>query len=183
MPGEPTVPRAVAFVDGQNLYHSARAAFGCAYPDFDAGALSRAVCRNEGWSLRRVRFYTGVPDPRHDPFWSAFWQAKLAQMGRHGIETCSLPLRYRMHATTMADGRVQTTRIAEEKGIDVRIAIDVVRMAHRRLYDVALLFSQDQDLSEVAKEIREIAHEQARWIKIASAFPRGPRTPAARGID
>jgi uncharacterized LabA/DUF88 family protein len=38
----------------------------------------------------------------------------------------------------------------EEKGVDVRIALDVIRLAHRAEYDVALLFSQDQDLSEVA---------------------------------
>jgi uncharacterized LabA/DUF88 family protein len=41
---------------------------------------------------------------------------------------------------------------AEEKGIDVRIAIDVIRLAHRNAYDVALLFSQDQDLSELCVE-------------------------------
>jgi uncharacterized LabA/DUF88 family protein len=38
----------------------------------------------------------------------------------------------------------------EEKGIDVRIALDVIAEAHRRAYDVALILSQDQDLSEVA---------------------------------
>ena len=43
--------------------------------------------------------------------------------------------------------------------------------------------SQDQDLSEVAEEIRSIAREQARWIKIASAFPTSPSAPNRRGID
>lgn len=71
----------------------------------------------------------------------------------------------------------------EEKGIDVRIALDVLRMAHRREYDVALFFSQDQDLSEAAAEIRTVAAEQARWIKIASAFPFSPTTRNRRGID
>jgi hypothetical protein len=37
--------------------------------------------------------------------------------------------------------------------------------------DVAVLFSQDNDFSEVAKEARTIAEEQRRFIKIASAFP------------
>ena len=32
--------------------------------------------------------------------------------------------------------------------MDVRLAVDVVRMAREKLYDVALIFSQDQDLSE-----------------------------------
>jgi hypothetical protein len=48
---------------------------------------------------------------------------------------------------------------------------------------VALIFSQDQDLSEVAQEIRQIAEEQARWIKVASAFPSSPALGNRRGID
>lgn len=71
----------------------------------------------------------------------------------------------------------------EEKGIDVRIALDVIRMAHWREFDVALVFSQDQDLSEVAAEVRLISREQTRWIKIASAFPLSPTTRNRRGIN
>jgi len=58
--------------------------------------------------------------------------------------------------------------------VDVRIALDTIRMAHRQEYDVAVIFSQDQDFSEAAEEIRIIAEEQDRWIKIASAFPYSP---------
>jgi uncharacterized LabA/DUF88 family protein len=49
------------------------------------------------------------------------------------------------------DGTQFAFPAGEEKGIDVRNAIDVIRMAHRAEYDIAILFSQDQDLSEVAK--------------------------------
>ena len=56
-------------------------------------------------------------------------------------------------------------------------------MAHRGEYDVAVIFSQDQDLSEVAHEIRVIAREQDRWIKVACAFPLSPTTRNRRGID
>lgn len=50
-------------------------------------------------------------------------------------------------------------------------------------YDVALMFSQDQDLSEVADEIKAISVLQDRWIQIASAFPVGPGTRNFRGIN
>lgn len=83
----------------------------------------------------------------------------------------------------MPDGSTHAFLAAEEKGIDVRIALDVIRMAHRREYDVALIFSQDQDLSEVASEVRVIAKEQERWIKIASAFPVSPAARNRRGIN
>jgi hypothetical protein len=33
MPPEPTVKRAVAFIDGQNLFHAVREAFGYTYPN------------------------------------------------------------------------------------------------------------------------------------------------------
>jgi len=71
----------------------------------------------------------------------------------------------------------------EEKGIDVRIAIDVISLAWQKAFDVALIFSQDQDLSEVAREIREVARRQDRWIKIASAFPVSAVTQNRKGIN
>jgi len=83
----------------------------------------------------------------------------------------------------MRDRSTRSVLIGEEKGIDVRLALDAFRMAHRREYDVALILSQDQHLSEVAEEIRSIAREQARWIKIASAFPVSPTALNRRGID
>lgn len=78
---------------------------------------------------------------------------------------------------------MHTFLAGEEKGIDVRIALDVIRLARLRQYDVALIFSQDQDLSEVAEEIRVLAREQDRWIKIVSAFPSSPTSRNRRGIN
>lgn len=104
-------------------------------------------------------------------------------MGRQGIRVYSRPLRYRNKVVRLVDGTEHTVLTGEEKGIDVRIALDVVRMAHRGEYDVALVFSQDQDLSEVAQEIRTVAREQGRWIKMASAFPASPTARSSRGID
>ncbi len=93
--------------------------------------------------------------------------AKLAAMGRQGVYVVSRPLRYRNQTVRLPDGTEHTVLVGEEKGIDVRIALDVIRLAHRREYDVAVVLSQDQDLAEVAEEIRVIAREQDRWIKIA----------------
>lgn len=180
---EPARKRVVSFLDGQNLYHSAREAFGVTYPNYDVLALSRRICEEQGWDLRQARFYTGVPSEADDLFWSRFWTRKLAVLGRQGVHVHSRSLRYRKRKARLADGTEGSYLAGEEKGIDVRIALDVIRMAHHREFDVALLFSQDQDLSEVAEEIRAIAREQARWIKIASAFPFSPTTRNPRGID
>ena len=95
----------------------------------------------------------------------------------------SRPLRYRNRTVRLANGTQHSFRTGEEKGIDVRIALDVIALAHRREYDVALVMSQNQDLSEVADEIRTILREQRRWIKIACAFPQSSDSRNRRGID
>ena len=183
MPAEPPVKRTVAFVDGQNLFHAARSAFGYTYPNYDVAALARSICAARSWRLDQVRFYTGVPDASDNAFWSGFWAAKLLAMSRSGVWTFSRSLRYRNQTVKLPDGTLHAFLAAEEKGVDVRIALDIIRMGHRNEYDVALVFSQDQDLSEVAAELRVISGEQNRWLKIASAFPDSPAARNHRGIN
>jgi uncharacterized LabA/DUF88 family protein len=167
----PSVKRTIAFVDGQNLCHAAREAFGYTYPNYDAQALAGAVRHAQGWSLVNVRFSTGIPDESDDAFWHHFWTGKLAMMGKQGVTVFSRPFRYRNVKVRLPDGTFHTFLSGEEKGVDVRLALDVIRLAHAGADDVALIFSQDQDLSEVAAENRYIAREQCRWIKIAYTTP------------
>lgn len=183
MSSEPQVKRAVVFVDGQNLFHAAREAFGYTYPSYDVSALAKRVCIGQGWKLDQVRFYTGIPDAGDNPVWNRFWTRKLAVMGRQGVVVFSRPLRYRNRRVVLPDGTKYSVLTGEEKGVDVRITLDVIALAHRREYDVALVMRQDQDFSEVAEEIRVIAREQRRWIKIASAFPQSPVSRNRRGIN
>lgn len=86
----------------------------------------------------------------------------------------------------------------EQKGVDTLLALDMVRLAQRRAYDMALLFSGDRDLAEavrdsqdegrrillvhpanagVATELRHLADE---IIELPSAAPADGSTP---GID
>lgn len=183
MTTESATKRAIAFIDGQNLFHSVKESFGYTYPNYDPHVLAGTVCLNQGWTLTETRFYTGVPDNSDDPLWNHFWIAKLAQMGRYGVHVFSRPLRYRNKSFPLSDGTQHTILVGEEKGVDVRITIDIIRLAHQNAYDVALVFSQDQDLSEVADEIRAISQEQGRWIKVASAFPSSPTSRNRRGIN
>jgi len=83
----------------------------------------------------------------------------------------------------LPDGTTTTVLVGQEKGVDVRIALDVVRSARERRYDVALVFSQDQDLSEAVDEVRTISRQQVRWIKVACAFPASPTSLNRRGIN
>lgn len=140
---EPPIKRAVAFVDGQNLFHAAREAFGCSYPNYTVLTLAQAVCSSRNWQLTHTRFYTGIPDPSDDPFWHGFWFAKLRTMSREGAYVFSRALRYRNRVVKLPDGPTYSFLTGEEKGVDVRIALDIIRMAHLNEYDVAVVFSQD----------------------------------------
>lgn len=126
---EPSEKRAVVFVDGQNLFHAARDAFGCTFPDYDISALAKALTAWQGWTLVGVRFYTGIPDAADNAHWHHFWTAKLAAMGRHGVVVFSRPLRYRNRTVRLPDGTSHAVLTGEEKGIDVRIALDVIASA------------------------------------------------------
>lgn len=179
----PETKRAVAFFDGQNLFHSAKSAFGYIHPNFDPARLTQAICDQQQWRRAGVRFYTGIPDAAESPRWHHFWEAKGAQMGRDGIAVFMRPLVYRNAQVRLPDGTVHSFLTGQEKGIDVRLALDVIRLAHKRAFDVALLFCRDGDLSEVADEIRSISEDQDRWIKIVSAFPYSAAVKNHRGID
>lgn len=180
---EPTSKRAMAYVDGQNLFNAAKEAFGYPFPNYHVLKLSQAICKQEGWNLAGVKFYTGIPDASIDPARHHFWVAKLAAMGTRGIRTFTRPLRYSNQPVTLRDGTITTTLVGREKGVDVRLALDVVRDARDNRYDVALIFSQDQDLMEAAEEVRAIARKDNRWIKFACAFPISPTSENRRGIN
>lgn len=178
----PVVPRAVAFVDGQNLFYAAKEAFGYTWPNYDPVALADMICRKQGWNLTQTRFYTGIPDASDNAFWNSFWTKKLSALGRRAV-VYTRPLKYRHKSIKLTDGSVYTTLIGQEKGIDIRIALDLVSLAMNKHYDVGLIFSQDQDLTEAVVEIKDIAHLQNRWVKLACAFPISPTTRNKSGID
>jgi uncharacterized LabA/DUF88 family protein len=180
---EPASKRAIAYIDGQNLFNAVKEAFGYSYPNYNIRQLAEATCAQHGWALTEINFYTGIPDSGIDPNRHHFWVAKLAAMGTRGIRTYSRPLRYSNQLVKLPDGILTTTLVGREKGIDIRLALDVVRGALDNRYDIAVIFSQDQDMSEVADEIRKIARRDDRWIKVACAFPLSPTSRNRRGIN
>ena len=104
-------------------------------------------------------------------------------MGSRGVWTFSRPLRYRNETARLPDGSETAVLGGREKGVDVRLALDVVHLARNAVLAVALVFSQDQDLSEVADEVRAISEGEGRWIKVACAFPVSPTARNRRGMS
>ena len=180
---EPSNKRVSFFIDGQNLFHGIKEAFGYRYPNYDVRKLSRSVCEKQGWGEPvSIHFYTGVHEKEKSPQWNGFWRRKLDEMKKDGVSVFSRPLVY-SRIVHDPEGSSQPEFIGREKGIDVRLALDVIREVSEDTCNIAVIFSQDQDLSEVAKDVRSIARREKRWIKIASAFPFSTECGNARGIN
>jgi uncharacterized LabA/DUF88 family protein len=144
MAGEPPIKRAMAFFDGQNLYRHAKDAFGHNHPNYDPKKMHAAVCEANGWVPNAVRFYTGTPIQKHDPMWTAYWANRILAMKRAGIITTTRHLRY-SDEDVLVNGAMTTVAVPREKGIDVRLALDVVSCALSGQYNVGVIYSQDQD--------------------------------------
>lgn len=161
-------------IDGQNLYHAAREAFGQKLPTYDALALAQRICKDHDWELAHVGFYTGVPPARENPNMHDYWSRKLLRMSRQGVHVFTRELRYRNVTFRSDDGFEHKFRTPVEKGIDIRIALDLLRHTQERKFDVAVLFSQDQDFTEAVTEVKALALSQGRSVRVMSAFPTGP---------
>jgi len=187
---KPSTCRVHAFFDGQNIYQAAKA-FGHPHPDFDPIKLANwAVATNSDRSLTQVHFYTGIHDARENRFWNQFWTNRLNALGRQGVRTVHRVLKYSNQPVEVTKGQFKKVRIGREKGIDVRIALDLVRLARQAAFDVAIVFSQDQDLAEAVSDVKAISTELDRWIRVESAFPYDaavsatlPKPMNSRGIN
>jgi uncharacterized LabA/DUF88 family protein len=164
--------RTIVFIDGQNLYHSAKAAWASdpfagpsaySWPSYDVEKLAAwLVSRTPGRELTEIRFYTGVPDSKRgvkEKFWHDFWTNKLRYLGSRGVYV------YR--------GRVNPG--GQEKGVDVSLATDLIRLTYERKYDTAIIVSQDWDFGPAVKLAKNIAEDQRRFLAFESAFPRNAR--------
>ena len=168
--------RTIVLIDGQNLYHLARRAWGSdpkspyAWPSYDVEKLARAlVTRTPGRVLVEIRFYTGVPDPTVSPsqvFWHGFWSNKIRHLRSRGVY---------VHR-----GRVNAG--GQEKGVDVSLALDLVRATYDQQYEVAILVSQDWDFGPAVRLAKEIAQVQGRRLAFESCFPVGPGSLSRRGV-
>jgi uncharacterized LabA/DUF88 family protein len=179
----PASRRVVVFLDYQNVYHRARDAFGASHAPASHGqidplALGLLIAgRVSHAQLAGVRVYRGRPSQRRDTRSYAAHQRQTAvQVGRgEGIVTVvARDLRY-------PPGWPQRT--AQEKGIDVALAVDFVLMAARGDYDVGVLFSTDTDLVPALEAVLALRPEGAPACEVAAWSAPGvrPRCLSVRG--
>ena len=130
------------------------------WPSYDAMKLAHAlVSRIPGRTLTEVKFYTGVPSHFQDANWHAFWNNKLRALQRQGV------IVYRQELSVRG----------QEKGIDVRLAAELVHATAEQLYDLAIIVSQDADLAPAVALARDIARGAKPESRVRVRFPVGAR--------
>lgn len=157
--------RVIIFVDYQNVHGWARRQFLPYGADPAAGhirplALGELLTqrRKRPSELAQVRIYRGRPSPDHQARSAAANDRQTATWERSDkVEVIRRPLRYPPNWPATP---------ATEKGIDVAIAVDLVRLASTHSYDAGILVSADTDLMPAIEMIfrLKLAHiEVATW--------------------
>ena len=162
--------RVCVFLDSQNVYHCARESFGLTSAPARAGqvdpiALGRLLAaRVPAGVLTGVRIYRGRPSRRRDPrSFSAFRRQTSAWRAGGGlVSVVTRDLRY--------PGDWPALR-AEEKGIDVALAVDFVLGGVRREYDVGILFSSDSDLVPALEAVIALRPDEPPVCDVAAWAP------------
>ena len=110
---------------------------------------SRRPPEGEAARLEQVRIYRGMPHAIRQP------RAQMAAERQIAAWSCdprttviTRPLRYR---------RTRPPSKPQEKGIDVRLAVDFVAMALRGEYDVGVLLSHDTDLLPALEAVLDLS--------------------------
>lgn len=106
--------------------------------------------------LAEVRVYRGMPSSARDPKGYGAADRQIALWRQAGlVNVITRPLNYRDPVKP------------KEKGIDVHLAVDLVRLAIESRYDAGVLFSADTDLLPALEAVCELkgpgACEVAAW--------------------
>ena len=164
--------RLALFIDAQNAYRRARARFfpnpqsgrdGHFYP-MELGRLitSRGGPNGKACTLSDVRVYSGRPDANRDRRTYAAHDKQSKRWTSDGATVITRSLRYL---------RTWPTEPAQEKGIDVALAIDFVRLAIDGAYDVGVMMSTDNDLLPALEFVRN--HDPGRLHVAVAAWGTG----------
>ncbi|MCK9632173.1 MAG: NYN domain-containing protein [Methanoregula sp.] len=133
--------RVCVFIDGSNFYHGIKHHIGKTNIDFNK--LSLTLCNSERELVRT--YYYNAPVNQEDN------EAIYKSQQRFFNELKKLPdLQLRLGRLEHKSGGVK------EKGVDIYLAVDMLRYAYNNIYDVAILISSDGDFSEAVNALKDL---------------------------
>lgn len=156
--------RTIVYIDGFNFYYGQ--VKGTPYKWLNLDALCRSYLDTSKNDIQKIKYFTALVKSRpHDPNQGVRQQAFLRAL----TTIPHLEIIYGhflSHVVSMprANGRGSVNVIkTEEKKSDVNIAVHMLHDAYRNMYDLAVLVSNDSDLSE---PIRIITTEMGKKVGI-----------------
>jgi len=179
--------KAVLFVDANNWYHNVKKWFKPS--DLDITKVAKMICFDNGLELSEVRWYTSMPSIQDDELVYKRQRAFLGSLERRGVRVITRKLQ------RLSNDELRTKRkelldswdlcnkcrpiVSEsfmdisdhhqkEKGIDVWIAIDMVKESLQGNIDCCVLISGDADFVPALNLVKDVGKEV-----LVSAVPSG----------
>lgn len=146
--------KAILFIDGNNFYYKLRdviAEKDGAYRLLDLHYQNFAKALVKGNDLVGIRYYIGAvkrqagTDREKSEKMYAGQQKLIAKLNSYGAQVI------------MGNLIQHPDRSFHEKGVDVRLAVEMIRLAREDKYDVAYLISSDTDLVPAVEEVHSFS--------------------------
>ncbi len=141
----PNSEKVTIYIDGSNLYHSLRSVAG--RTDLDFGKFTTKLIGNR--RLVRAYYYNAPVDQDKEPD-TYRSQQQFFQVLR-GIDYFEVILGRLIY-------RNWPNERPYEKGIDIKIATDMLVHGHRGNYDVAILVTGDTDFADAIQAVKDLGH-------------------------
>jgi uncharacterized LabA/DUF88 family protein len=162
--------RTIVFIDYQNVAMDARRAFSTKpYGPADGQidpirygrhlASLRPLGTDGARDLKQVRVYRGRPHSEKDRKTHAAHMRQVSRWDEQGVEVIARDLRY---------PQKWPKEKAEEKGIDVALAIDAIRMAISDELDIAILATTDTDQRPVLEAFHQMPLAHSPVVEVAA---------------
>jgi len=168
------------FIDGGNFYHLALKKIGAKDIDFSFDEFARFLANGRNISQRGKRYYTGTVREeignsrskkamsRQTKFLTVLkkggWEIKTSKL-RNRLERIIIDDRVtgykNLHKKGIKFIEYKTTR---EKGIDVKLATDLIAGAVDKKYDTAIVVSSDSDLIPAIDWVRKRTAKKIEYV-------------------
>lgn len=165
--------RVCVFIDGANFYHQCRDNLG--RTDVDFGAFAALVV-GPARSLVRTYYYTCRLTPDHAEDMRKAQEKFLGALDHINYLEVRLGKLVRRETKCKVCNNVEEKWM--EKGVDMRLGVDMLAAAAKDMYDTAVLVSGDGDLAEAVRAVKEIG----RHVEVA-AFPKNRAYELVKAAD
>jgi len=178
--------RVCIFIDGSNFYHLLKSSFGDVRIDF--GKLAAMLVGER--KLVRIYYYNVPVDPEEDPERYRRQQHFFAQLNRTDyleVRLGRLVKRWRKRCPKCSSdsafvcngcGTPLPAVFKVEKGVDVRLAVNMLSLAAKNIYDTAILISGDGDFKDAVQAVKDLGKN------VEGVFlPKGAADALKKAVD